>query len=254
MSIQWDWKSSRHTLDSAGGIIIVPPDPPIPDPETLTLELAVPDDTNAGDLLIALISTDANPAITEPSGWVLQDQIGGTAKSSAHSRLADGTEEATYTWTLDGAEDAVGAIILLRRVHPTQYIDAKIIDSGTGSTVSIPSITTSVNKAMLITLISLNDGVLIDETISHRGKVTTLWVVDTSGQQIGSVGSFAGYTVVNKAGATTPFDLFTVGLESTDYYSLQIAVAPLRSNPAPGPADDAILQESDDYVLLDYLP
>jgi hypothetical protein len=253
MSILWHWKSSRHTLDSRQGIVLPdPPDPPTPEPETLTLELAVPSNTEvvSGDLLVALISTDANPTLTSPAGWSIEDQIGGSAKSYVDLRLSTGSEPASYTWTLDGAEDAVGAILWLKRVHATEYVDAKILDSGTASTITVPSITTTVARTMLVTLISMNDGVLIDTTTLPR-KQTTLWTVATSGQAIGSVGSNAGYETVKKAGATGTYNFDTVGDVSTDYYIIRIAFAPLGSDPVPGPADDAILLETDDFLLLE---
>ncbi len=247
----WNPRASRHHIDSRQIIVIPdPPDPPTPDPETLTLTLAVPSNTEvqSGDLLVALISTDGNPTITREAGWVLEDQIGGTAKSYIDVNFSDGSEPASYDWTLDGAEDAVGAILWLKRVHATQYVDAKVITSGTGSTITVPSITTTVRKDMVITLISMNDGVLVDTDTLPR-KFATLWTVATSGQAIGSVGSNAGYSVINKAGATGTFNFDTVGDVSTDYYIIRLAIAPLGSNPTPGPADDAILLETDDFVL-----
>ena len=232
------------------GIDIEPPEPPVIEPEALTLELTVPPERVAGDLLVALISTDANPTIAEPSGWALEDQIGGSAKASIHLRLADGTEPTTYTWTLDGAEDAVGQILLLKKVHPTEYVHAKENDSGTDSTISVSSITTTIKNALLITLVSLNDGELIDPESLPKGQ-TSIWIVDTSGQQVGSVGSAAHYIKIKKAGTTTPYDLETLSGSPTDYYVLQIAFAPLRSDPPPAPTDDGLLLEADDFLLLE---
>ncbi|MCK5430394.1 MAG: hypothetical protein KAI94_13025, partial [Anaerolineales bacterium] len=109
----WNPRASRHHLDTRQ--IIVISEPPEGETSTLELELEVPDGVQSEDLLVALISTDANPTITEPAGWALEDQIGGTAKSSVHLLLSSGSDPATYTWTLDGAEDAVGAILWLKR-------------------------------------------------------------------------------------------------------------------------------------------
>ena len=253
MSILWDWKSSRHTLDYRQTIVIPDPPPePEPEPETLTLVLDVPSYTEvaSGDMLMALISTDANPTVTSPNGWAAEDQIGGTAKSYIDIRISDGSEPENYTWNFDGAEDAVGAILWLKRVHATEYVDAKVITSGTGSTVTVPSITTTVRKDLLVTLVSMNDGVLIDTATLPR-KFTTLWTVATSGQAIGSVGSNAGYEVIKKAGEVASFNFDTVDDVSTDYYIIRIAIAPLGSDPVPGPADDAILLETDDFLLLE---
>jgi hypothetical protein len=207
-------------------IIIIPPDPPVIDPETLSLTLPVPDPTEDGDMLLALISTDGNPTMTPPAGWDLEDQIGGTAKSFIYRRLSPGGEPASYTWDLDGAEDAVGAIIRFLNVDPDDPINAKEKTSGTGSTLSIPAITTTVENTMLLTLVSLNDGVLIDAASLGGQQQKGLWLVNSSGEAIGSVGSSASYRTLKKAKTYPAYNLTTQGLTSTDYYAIEIALAP----------------------------
>jgi hypothetical protein len=216
----------REHLGFGSIIILVPPDDPIIDPETLSLELPVPESTADGDMLLALISTDGNPTMTSPVGWDLEDEIGGTAKSFIYRRLSPGSEPATYTWDLDGAEDAVGAIIRFINVDPDDPINAKEKTSGTGSTLSIPSITTTVENTMLLTLISLNDGVLLDPTSLTGQLQRGIWLVNSSGEQIGSVGSSASYRVLKKAQVYPSYNLTTQGLTSTDYYAIEIALAP----------------------------
>lgn len=207
-----------------GEVIVVPPDNDdiIIEPNIINLILPVPADVVSGDVLVALISTDANPTITAPSGWTLEDSIGGTAKSFVYYRYSPGGEPVDYTWVLGGAEDAVGSIIRVVSVDPEDIIHAKVTSSGTGSTVVVPAITTLVNNAMLVTLISLNDGVLVDPP---RGRV--LWLVNSSGTAIGSVGSSASYVVVRSAGVVSSYNLDTNPLVSTDYYIIMIALAPI---------------------------
>jgi len=207
-------------------IIIVPPDPPVVEPETLSLTLPVPSQTQSGDMLLALISTDGNPTMTEPIGWDLEDQIGGTAKSFIYRRLSPGNEPTSYTWTLDGAEDAVGAIIRFLNVDPNNPINTKEKTSGTGSTISVPAITTTVDSAMLLTLISLNDGVLIDPNSLAAQYQKGIWLVNSSGETIGSVGSSASYRTLKRADTFPAYNLTTQGLVSTDYYVIEIALSP----------------------------
>ena len=148
-------------LKGTGDIISInPPDDPVIVINSLTLTLAVPNNTRVGDLLIALISTDGNPTITPPAGWIDEDNIGGTAKSFIYWRAANDSEPANYTWTLDGVEDAVGAILKIKRADTTYPIHAKVKSSGTGFTIVVPSITTTVKHTMLLTIISLNDEVV----------------------------------------------------------------------------------------------
>lgn len=210
----------------AGEIVIVIPPDPIIDPETVSLELTVPVPTKSGDMLLALISTDGNPTITYPAGWDLEDEIGGTAKSFIYRRLSPGGEPATYTWTLDGAEDAVGAIVRFLNVDPDDPINAKEKVSGTGSTIPVPAITTTVDRAMLLTLISLNDGVLIDPASLSAQKQISLWLVNTSGEAIGSVGSSLAYRTLKKARTEPSYNLTTEELTSTDYYIIELAISP----------------------------
>ena len=207
-------------------IIVIPPDPPVVDPETLSLELPVPDPVRSGDLLLALISTDGNPTITKPVGWDLEDEIGGTAKSFIYRRLSPGGEPASYTWDLDGVEDAVGAIVRFLNVDPDDPINAKEKTSGTGSTIPIPAITTTVDRAMLLTLISLNDGILIDANSLSNQRQISLWLVNSSGEAIGSVGSSLAYKTLKKAGLEASYNLTTEDLTSTDYYIIELAISP----------------------------
>ena len=113
-------------MDGSKVVIIIPPDDPIIDPNTLALVLPVPPGTQAGDMLFALISTDGNPTMVLPAGWDNEDSIGGTAKSFVDYNLSDGADPATYTWTLDGVEDAIGAIFRFRHVDPDTPINAKV--------------------------------------------------------------------------------------------------------------------------------
>ncbi len=214
------------SIEKAPIIIIVPPEPPVIDPNTLTLVLPVPASTLNGDMLLALISTDSNPTLTLPAGWDVEDNIGGTAKSYIDRKLSPGGEPATYTWTLDGAEDAIGAIIRFIGVDPDDPINAKVKNSGTGSTITVSAITTTVPNTMLLTLISLNDGVLIDTTTLRENLQSGLWLVNSSGVAIGSVGSSASYRVLKKAKTYPAYDLETQGAVPTDYYIIQVALAP----------------------------
>lgn len=207
-------------------IIIIPPDPPVIEINTLSITLPVPDNTQEGDMLMALISTDDAPVITHPVGWDLEDSIGGTAKSFAYLRLSPGGEPASYTWNLSGAQDAIGSIIRFVNVDPDDPIHVKNSTSGNGSTVSVPAITTTLRNTMLITLISLNDGVLLSVADLDNNNQVGLWLVNSSGQAIGSVGSSASYRTLRKDKTYSGYGIDTQGLIVTDYYVLQMALAP----------------------------
>lgn len=225
-------------LKGTGDIIsVIPPDDPVIVINSLTLTLPVPSNTRTGDLLVALISTDGNPTMVDPAGWTAEDNIGGTAKSFVYWRAATDTEPANYTWTLDGVQDAVGAIIKVKKADTTYPIHAKVKSSGTGFTIVVPSITTTVAKTMLMTIISLNDGVLIDASTLKKNQQSGLWLVNSSGLAIGSVGSSASYKTLRKADTYDAYNLKTVGLVATDYYIIEIAIAPVGEGVAPTPSN-----------------
>lgn len=231
----------------SGDIIFVePPDDPVIVINSLTLTLPVPNNTRTGDLLVALISTDGNPTIIAPAGWTDEDSIGGTAKSFIYWRAANDSEPANYTWTLDGVEDGVGAIIKIKRADTTYPIHAKVKSSGNGSTIVVPAITTTIKKTMLMTIISLNDGILIDVSTLKNNQQNGLWLVNSSGLAVGSVGSSASYKTLKKAKTYAAYNLLTVGLAVTDYYIIEIAIAPVGAGSPPPPSPD--LYEA--YVYL----
>jgi len=211
----------------AGEIItIIPPAPPVIEINTIALTLPVPPNTQSGDMLFALISTDDNPVLTLPVGWTNEDWIGGTAKSYADFRLSPGGEPASYTWNLSGLQDAIGAIIRFIGVDPDDPVNVKQTSNGSGAVISVPAITTTVDNTMLLTLISLNDGVLIDPANLQANNQEGLWLVNSSGTAIGSVASSASYRTLKKAKTYNGYNLNTIGGVPTDYYILQIALAP----------------------------
>lgn len=213
-------------ISTAEVVIIIPPGDPVIEINTISLTLPVPDDTQDGDMLFALISTDANPTLTLPFGWNAEDAIGGTAKSFIDFRLSPGGEPASYTWTLDGLQDAIGAIIRFINVDPDDPINVKQTSSGNGAVIPVPAITTTVVNTMLLTLISLNDGVLVDPGDLRGNNQRGLWLVNSSGTALGSVGSSASYRILKKAKTYNGYNLNTIGAVPTDYYIIQIALAP----------------------------
>lgn len=205
---------------------IITPVEPVIEINVINLTLPVPPGTIAGDMLMALISTDGNPTMTLPAGWTAEDSIGGTAKSFMDFNLSDGLDPATYTWILSGIQDAIGAIIRFVNVDPDDPINAKVTNNGNGAVINVPSITTTVENTMLLTLISLNDGILIDQGSLRDARQHGLWLVNSSGAAIGSVGSSASYKTLKKAKTYPAYTLNTQGAVVTDYYIIQIALAP----------------------------
>ena len=68
-------------------------------PSSTSHNVSMPAAMNAGDLLIALIANDGNPALTTPNGWTFlfgwDSWSGATSKFSAYAKRADGTEAGT---------------------------------------------------------------------------------------------------------------------------------------------------------------
>jgi len=103
-----------------------------------THTVSYPATVNAGDLLLLLVGTNGNPAITEPSGYTaLLDLANGTSNSKINISALDaaGTEGGgTTTFETDASEASISVIWRISNWGGTLSTD---VDISTGST-SVP--------------------------------------------------------------------------------------------------------------------
>lgn len=79
--------------------------------------VTLPDDIEAGDLLLAFFGADGVPVITFPAGWtqIYQVATGSIIKSGAWYRVADGSETATISVTTSNAEMTAHTVYLISK-------------------------------------------------------------------------------------------------------------------------------------------
>jgi len=89
-----------------------------------------PSGTAAGDLLLATLEVDEDPAtVTAPSGWtLLQDTVGAPGTGNAfHTqvwwKLAGGSEPASYAWTVSGGPWVDIGVLAYTNVNQSSPID-----------------------------------------------------------------------------------------------------------------------------------
>lgn len=171
-----------------------------------TVSLAKPAGTAAGDLLVASITTDLNPSVAVPSGWTtMVNGLSVNSSSSSGARIfvyhhvVGAADPASYSWTLGLTVKWGGGITAYRGVNTASPLDAAVLTavdaSYTAAAITVPSITTSSNGAMLIGGIGFDSGT--PGTTAPSGW-TEHW--EAGGGQIAELAA----TPQTSAGATGP--------------------------------------------------
>lgn len=151
------WESANSNETSASGISFRAAASAGAPSGTLTLTIATPSGTVAGDVMIASIAVRPNTAtITPPAGWTLvrrMDNASANANSLAvYSRVAGASEPANYSWTFSASTGSAGGIQTFSGVDTTTPIN---VESGqttpNGLSHTTPSVTTTMANTMLVT-------------------------------------------------------------------------------------------------------
>jgi PKD repeat protein len=155
-------KSSLITVQSAtgGGAITFGGATTGQSAATTSVTLTKPAQSAAGDVLVANFTTDNTPTIAAvPAGWtalLATPPKPGAASLFAYYHVVTSADASTanWTWTLSAAQKWGGGIARYVGVDQTHPIDTTVstaIDStGTASTITVPSVTTQTNGAMII--------------------------------------------------------------------------------------------------------
>ncbi|WP_018953486.1 DUF6701 domain-containing protein [Thioalkalivibrio sulfidiphilus] len=147
--------------------------------------LSRPGGTASGDVLLAQLTTRRMNNVSTASGWtLLQHNISGELEMRTFLRVAQESEPTQYTWGLTpdpGAPGLVriaGAIASYRGVDPLSPIGGQGHQSGSGNTVTAPSLTVGPAGGQLVTLFANANG---GATLTTPGGMTSV-----SFQQIGA--------------------------------------------------------------------
>ncbi len=190
-----------------------------------------------GDLLVAVVAVDGNEAISESTGdWTeVSDTVSNSAVTMAvYTRVVDGTEAASYTFSWSGSEDAVSFILHFSGTSgDSQPYVASSVSTGTTGTPQAPSVDTSSNDVNtennLILRIGAWDGIGQGYDpgviISAHSNINQ----DYSTGAIGAVTGAAAYEQQPGAGASGTAD-FLSGTE--EWITQSLAIEPPA---APGP-------------------
>jgi hypothetical protein len=130
----------------------------------LSISLPVPAGTVTNDYMIASVAVRPTTAvITPPAGWTLVrrvDNAATTANSLAvYTRIATGSEPASYSWTLSASTGSAGGIQSFAGVDLANPID---VENGVATASSVthlaPSVTTTAANDMVVTTHSFASG------------------------------------------------------------------------------------------------
>ncbi len=124
-----------------------------------SLALAKPSTTASGDLLVAqVVVRPASSTITAPGGWrLIRLTASGTAlRLATYYKVAASSEPPSYTWSLGGAETAIGGISDLAGVNTSSPIDASSgkVNAST-ATAAFTQVTTTVPNDLLLAFVGV---------------------------------------------------------------------------------------------------
>jgi MSHA biogenesis protein MshQ len=140
-----------------------------------SLSIAVPSGVTEGDVLIAQVAARDDCLlglfcnnITPPSGWTLIREDAATAdilfiglvttlRQSSYFRVVTSSEPASYTWNFSNSNSAAGGISAFSGVDPNNPINVHNGQSGSGSTITAPSVTTTQDGTHLVALFANAD-------------------------------------------------------------------------------------------------
>ena len=137
---------------------------------TATLVLPRPTGTAAGDVVLAAVSVRATPTITAPSGWSLvrRDSRGTAFTQAVYVHVAGASEPATYTFSFNSSQTAVGTIAAYSGVDNATPIAGNSGQANKSSAAIIaPSITTPVSNTELVGFFGITGKTTIGTAARH---------------------------------------------------------------------------------------
>jgi hypothetical protein len=143
-----------------------------------SIGLAAPNGTAVGDVLVASVATNADATIVpSDQGWtvVRDDVISGALRQAVYVREVKSTDPVPYQWTIpEGTRRITGGITAYRGVATPQTVSVDAVDAtmnGSSTTVSAPSITTTVANTMLVQVVGVN----AEGTLTAPAGMTEAW-------------------------------------------------------------------------------
>lgn len=185
--------------------------------------------TIEGDLLIAAVAADGEETISEPPGedWTLLSHGTGDRKVTfgVWAKLASASESTSHRFTWGSDEQAYGWIMRFTGHDPSNPIDVIASNSERDDdTPPSPSVTTTVNNAMILRLGGFDeDDVTVDDT-GLPGHTTITMDMSDSDKEAASGG--AGYMYQMEAGSCGSVNFDLVRKEQSRTVTLAISPLP----------------------------
>lgn len=163
--------------------------------DSTELAVALPVGSEEGDLLIAAVSTDGDTSfsLSAPAGW---NEIDVSDQASAVTlgawwKAVEAWEPASHTFTWSGAEQAYGWMMRLTGHDPAGPIDAFGAYGESDANPQSPSVTTTVDNALLLRIGAFDNDSISTDVPGLAGH--TAVTMDASGVSGGGI-VFAGFT------------------------------------------------------------
>jgi len=152
------------------GISIVGSQSAFSDSAVTGVSVPAPSGITAGDVLVASITSDRNASMTTvPAGWTpmvnglsINSSAGAGARIYAYYHVVGAAESGSYSWVLGSKQKWGAGITAYRGVNTTTPLDTSVVtgvnSSWSGTSLTLPSITTASSNTMLIGAVGLDSG------------------------------------------------------------------------------------------------
>ncbi|TWT88907.1 hypothetical protein Mal64_23970 [Pseudobythopirellula maris] len=201
-----------------------------------SVDVLLPSDSAAGDLLIAAASVDGDVSASlaiSGAGWTpLVVQSNSTAVTSGvWWKTATGAEPSTYTVSWSGGQQAYAWVMRFTGQHATTPINATGTGSGSASLnyvtyssydITSPAVTTTADNCLILRLVAMDDDDITADAPGLTGHATI--TMDSGGTGSSTASGGAGYTSLPSAGSSGN-SVFEINA-SEQYYATTIAIAP----------------------------
>ncbi len=196
-----------------------------------SITVSTPPGTSENDLLIGVVVTDGNNSsqLSPPGGegWteISIDQQTGQVTLGVWWKLADAGESSSHQFSWGGGtQEAYGWMMRFTGHNQSGPIDVWAIDGGSSDSPDCPSVTTTVDNALILRIGGFDDD---DVTIDNTGLAGHTDIsMDESGSGSGTCSGGAGYTTQSSAGSSGTAEFSLSGSEQWRTMTIGIAPSP----------------------------
>ena len=142
-----------------------------------SLAISKPAGVVNGDVMVAIVDVRQTPTVTPPAGWnqVSMTPNGTTYRQLVFTKVATGSEPASYTFTFNQSRGATGGIVAYDGVDPTTPVETFSAGTASSTNITAPSATTAFNGTMIVGGFSINNSSAIAPPagMTERGEIAS---------------------------------------------------------------------------------